>query len=275
MINKFSLSMSVYQNDEPEYFRNAFLSIINQTLVPSEIVLVVDGPIPIKTYNLISEFKLDYSFLKVINIKQNQGHGNSRRVGLNECTNDIVALMDSDDISVHNRFELQHEFLLNNPKVSLVGGQIEEFIGTPENIVSKREVPNEHGKIKEFLKSRSPFNQMTVMFRKSHVLNSGGYVDFYHNEDYYLWIRMFLCNYKFHNLPDVLVKARVNSEFYKRRGGVKYFLSEYKVQQIMYRNSIISTCRFLLNISIRFILQIVLGESLRGFVFKKLARKKI
>jgi len=157
----------------------------------------------------------------------------------------------------------------------LVGGQIEEFIGTPENIVSKREVPNEHGKIKEFLKSRSPFNQMTVMFRKSHVLNSGGYVDFYHNEDYYLWIRMFLCNYKFHNLPDVLVKARVNSEFYKRRGGVKYFLSEYKVQRIMYRNSIISTCRFLLNISIRFILQIVLGESLRGFVFKKLARKKI
>ena len=157
----------------------------------------------------------------------------------------------------------------------MVGGQIEEFIDTTENIVYKREVPTEHEKIIAFMKTRCPFNQMTVMFWKSHVINAGGYVEFYHNEDYYLWIRMFLSNYKFHNLPDVLVKARVNSDFYKRRGGVQYFISEYKVQRIMYRNRIISIFRFILNVCVRFTLQVLISDTVRGIVFKKLARKKV
>ena len=275
MSNNFSVSMSVYDKDDPECFREAFLSVVNQTLVPSEIVLVIDGPISIKTKDIISEFKSNYLYLKVIDLEYNLGHGNSRRVGLNECVNDIVALMDSDDYSVPNRFELQYEFLLNHPETSIVGGQIEEFIDNKEYIVSKRVVPTEDKQIVKYLKIRCPFNQMTVMFRKSDVISAGGYLDFYHNEDYYLWIRMYLKNFKFCNLPEVLVKARVNRDFYKRRGGVKYFLSEYKIQKFMYTNNIISTYRFLKNITIRFILQIVLSNGLRGFVFKNLARKKV
>ena len=230
MNREFSVSLSVYYNDDPDHFKEAFLSIINQTLLPTEIVLVIDGPVPIKTREIISDFKLNYSCLKVIELKQNEGHGNARRVGLSNCTNNIVALMDSDDISVSNRFELQFNFMLENPQVSLVGGQIEEFEGSINNIISKREVPETDIQIKEYLKYRCPINQMTVMFRKDKVLEAGGYLDWFCNEDYYLWIRMILNQNKFHNLSETLVKFRIDINMYKRRGGMKYFIRECKIQ---------------------------------------------
>ena len=157
----------------------------------------------------------------------------------------------------------------------MVGGQIEEFVGNTKNVVSKRCVPIEDELIKQFMKSRCPFNQMTVMFRKSAVIEAGGYKDFYHNEDYYLWIRMYLKNCKFHNLESVLVKARIDDKFYNRRGGLKYFQSECKIQQILYKSKIISIYKFILNICLRFILQVLIGSAIRGFIFKNLARKNI
>ena len=273
MTKPFSVSLSVYQNDESDNFAAAFLSIINQTLVPSEIVLVIDGPIPIKTRKIISDFKLNYKFLKVIDLKQNQGHGNARRVGLNNCTNEIVALMDSDDISVHNRFELQFNFLLNNPEVSLVGGQIEEFIDDIDNIVSKREVPLTDEKIKKYLKSRCPFNQMTVMFYKNKVIQAGGYKDWFCNEDYYLWIRMYLKNIIFSNINDTLVKVRINDKMFLRRAGWKYFKSELGIQKLLLTNKIISVIRFCYNVSIRIIIQLLIPNRIRKIIFLKLIRK--
>ena len=273
MNNSFSVSLSVYQNDNSGYFQKAFLSIINQTLVPSEIVLVIDGPIPIKTRKIISDFKLNYSFLKVIELKQNQGHGNARRIGLSKCTNEIVALMDSDDISVHNRFELQYEFLLKNPEVSLVGGQIEEFIDNIDNIVSKREVPITDDKIKKYLKSRCPFNQMTVMFYKNKVIDAGGYKDWYCNEDYYLWIRMSLKNITFSNLKETLVKVRIDDKMFLRRAGWKYFKSEIGIQKLLLTNKIITITRFIYNVIIRIIIQLLMPNRLRKYVFLNLIRK--
>lgn len=226
MNKPFSVSISVYQNDDPDNFKAAFLSIINQTLLPSEIVLVIDGPIPNETRKIISDFEYEYKILKVIDLKKNQGHGNARRIGLNNCTNEIVALMDSDDINVINRFELQISFLLNNPEVTVVGGQIEEFINDIDNIVSRRNVPLTDKKIKKYLKYRCPFNQMTVMFYKNEVIEAGGYMDWFCNEDYYLWIRMYLKNNIFGNLKNSLVKVRIDDKMFLRRAGWKYFKSE-------------------------------------------------
>ena len=86
---------------------------------------------------------------------------------------------------------------------------------------------------------------------------------------------MYLHKYKFHNLSDVLVKARVNDDFYRRRGGIKYFISEYKIQKVMLNNHIISLFRFILNVLIRFFLQVLISENIRGVIFKNLARKKV
>lgn len=273
MNKNFSVSLSVYKNDNPENFEAAFLSIVNQTLVPSEIVLVVDGPIPIKTRKIISDFQLNYKFLKVIELKHNQGHGYARKVGLNKCTNKIVALMDSDDISVDNRFELQLRFLTNNPEISVVGGQIEEFIHDEKNIVSKRKVPLTDKKIKKYLKSRCPFNQMTVMFNKNKVIEAGGYEDWFCNEDYYLWIRMYLNNNKFGNLNKTLVKVRIDDNMFLRRAGWKYFKSEFGIQKLLLTNNIISNLRFLYNVFIRIIIQLLIPNGIRKFIFIKLFRK--
>ena len=200
------------------------------------------------------------------------GHGYARRVGLENCKYDLVALMDSDDISLKNRFELQYKFLLNNPRIGIVGGQIEEFIGNKKNIVSKRNVPEEDKEIKHFLKYRCPFNQMTVMFYKDKVLKAGGYKDWYCNEDYYLWIRMYLNNVIFHNLNETLVLVRINDKLFTRRGGVKYFLSEFGIQKLLLKNKIINIKDFIVNVLLRFLIQIVLPNKIRKILFMKFVR---
>ena len=269
----FSVSMSVYAKDNPHHFYDALKSVVNQTLIPSELILVIDGPIGIKTIGVIDRFKKEYSFLKVIKLDKNSGHGNARRVGLSNCTNNIVALMDSDDICVSNRFELQYNFMLNNPDVCVLGGQIEEFEGNINNIISKREVPETDIQIKEYLKYRCPINQMTVMFRKDKVLEAGGYLDWFCNEDYYLWIRMVLMKNRFHNLKETLVMFRVDMNMYERRGGLKYFISECKIQKLMRKKGLITFYRFSLNIIARLIIQILLPPKIRKLIFLKFARK--
>ncbi len=276
---KFSVSLSVYEKDDATYFKEALQSIINQSLVPNQIVLVVDGFINKDLKSVIESFnhkciKLNIEF-DVIYLEKNRGHGEARKISIEKAKYDLVALMDADDLARYERFEKQINIFKNDAEVSLVGGQIMEINHKTKKKISIREVPSKDEEIKEYLKTRCPFNQMSVMFRKKDVLKAGNYIDFYHNEDYYLWVRMYLKGFSFYNLDEVLVDVRVNEEFYNRRGGLKYFLSEMRLQKIMYENSIISFSRFVCNVLVRFIVQVVLTDGIRGFVFQKLFRKKI
>lgn len=268
---RFSVSICVYGKDDPQWFRRAVDSVVNQTLKPSEIVIVVDGPVPEELGMVINEYEKD-SLFKVVRLKQNRGHGEARRVGLDNCSNDLVALMDADDISLPERFKKQVSIFQNDPTLSIVGGNISEFIGNETNLVGYRIVPDQHKEICQYLKKRCPFNQMTVMFKKADVKNVGGYVDWYCNEDYYLWARMYIAGMKFANSPDVLVNVRVGKDMYKRRGGWKYFKSEARLQKFMLKKHIIGFPIYLINITKRFILQVMLPNSLRGYIFKKFAR---
>lgn len=270
---KFSVSMSVYENDSPIFFKAAFDSILNQTIIPSEVVLVVDGPISNSLKDVVITFEKDYEDIIVIWLDENKGHGLARKIGVENCSHEIVALMDSDDLSVPDRFEKQIDCLKNDPALSIVGGYIEEFLDNPENKVGLRVVPLSNDKILHNLKLRSPMNQVSVMFRKSDVISAGGYLDWHFNEDYYLWIRMFLKGCTFKNIPETLVKVRVGKNMYRRRGGIKYFVSEYKLQKFMLLKNFISIPRFIINVMMRFLLQIVFTSSLRAFIFRKFARK--
>lgn len=271
---KFSVSMCVYTNDNPEHFHQSIESVINQTIKPDEIVLVVDGPIPQSIENVINIYKEDESFFKVIRLQQNVGHGNARRIGLEKCQHELVALMDADDISLQDRFEKQLRCFQDDSKLSIVGGNIKEFINTIDNIVGVRKVPEDDAAIKKYLKKRCPFNQMTVMFKASDVKKAGGYIDWFNEEDYYLWLRMYLNNATFRNLSDILVYARVGEEMYSRRGGWKYFKSEARLQKYMLKNNIINFAEYTYNVLIRFIVQVVLSNKIRGFVYSKFARAK-
>lgn len=269
---RFSVSMCVYKNDNPEHFKLALESVINQTRKPDEIVLVVDGPIPASINEVIKSYE-GKTFFKVIRLTKNVGHGNARRIGLENCSNELIALMDADDISIPNRFEKQIRCFEQDESLSIVGGNIKEFIGSVDNVVGIREVPQGDADIKEYLKKRCPFNQVTVMLKRNDVEAAGGYIDWHYEEDYYLWIRMYQNGATFMNLKESLVFVRVGNEMYQRRGGVKYFKSEAQLQKYMLDQSIIKFPTFTCNIAIRFILQVLMPNNLRGIVFRKFARK--
>lgn len=272
----FSVSMCVYEKDNPQYFDDAIASIVNQSVCPNEIVLVVDGPISDSIESVIKKYRalLKTIDFRVIYMEKNLGHGEARRICFENCSYDLIALMDADDVSSECRFEKQLSYFEKNPELSVVGGNIQEFIGDLENCVGKRIVPTTDADIKQYMKKRCPMNQVTVMFRKKDVAAVGGYIDWYCEEDYYLWIRLAMAGYKFGNVDENLVNVRVGDEMYSRRGGIRYFKSEAKLQKLMLGEGIISFARFFINVSERFVLQVLMPNKLRGFVFKKLARQQ-
>lgn len=272
-----SVSMCVYKGDMPDNFDSAIKSIIEQTVKPREIALTVDGPIPDCLEDVINKYteQLENSAIsfKVSYLKENAGHGSARNDSLNNCSYELVALMDSDDISVPDRFEQQLSFIKNNPDCSAVGGYIHEFIDTPAQCTGVRVVPETDADIKKYMKKRCPMNQVTVMLKKSDVFNAGGYINWYCEEDYYLWLRMALKGCKFGNIPKNLVNVRIGPETYHRRGGIKYYQSEIQLQKYMLEKKFISFLRYNINVIERLILQVLMPDNIRGFVFKSFIRK--
>lgn len=273
MRQSFSVCMSVYKNDNPHDFEDAVLSIYNQTCPPDEIVLVVDGPVPHVMRDTINALKGKTGIMKMVAFAENQGHAAARQAGLENASNELVAIMDSDDIAEPNRFEVQLDLMSTHPEITVVGSIIHEFIGNPQNVVGTRAVPENDEDIKKYLRSRCPMNLMTVMYRKSKVKEVGGFIDWYCEEDYYLWIRLALAGHKFYNYQKSLVNVRVGEEMYKRRGGKKYFQSEARLQKFMLDSKLISWPKYLYNVAIRWVVQVAMPNSVRGWVFQKFARK--
>lgn len=270
---KFSVSMCVYGGDNAVWFDRAMNSVLSQTVSPNEIVLVVDGPIPDELNMVVSRYEQN-PVVSVIRLENNQGHGIARKTGLDNCHNELIAIMDADDVSSPVRFEKQLSVFEQNNRVDVAGGLITEFIDDEANVVGKRIVPTTDAEIKEYLKKRCPMNLVTVMFKKSSVEKVGGFIDWYCEEDYYLWVRMLQAGMTFANVPDVLVNVRVGNDMYQRRGGLRYFRSEKKLQKYMWRNKIISFGTYAVNVTKRFIVQVLMPNIIRGWIFQKFAREK-
>lgn len=274
-MKEFSVITSVYKNDKPEFVREALDSmLINQSVKPTEIVLVQDGPVPYELSHLLLEYKDKYGdLMNIIKLEKNGGLGNALKLGVENAKYDICARMDSDDICLPDRFEKQLAYLEVHPECDIVGGQMTEFIGDPDIIVGKREVPLTNADIYQYMKSRCALNHVTVMFRKDAVLKAGNYQDWFWNEDYYLWVRMMMAKCQFANIPDVAVNVRSGADQYARRGGKKYFDSEIGIKKLMLENGMISKKEYCINYMERFIIQRLMPNSVRGWVFRNFARK--
>ena len=274
-MEKFSVCTSIYKNDKPDFVRVALDSmLVNQTVKPNEIVLVQDGPVPEELQQVLQEYESEYpDVMNVIRLEKNGGLGNALKLGVENAKHDICARMDSDDICLPDRFEKQLAYLESHPECDIVGGQMTEFIDTPDNIVGRREVPLTNKEIYEFMKSRCALNHVTVMFRKEAVLKAGNYQDWFWNEDYYLWVRMMMADCRFANIPDVAVNVRSGADQYARRGGKKYFDSEIGIKKLMLEKGMITRKEYIVNYIQRFIIQLMLPNSVRGWVFRTFARK--
>lgn len=210
---KYSVLMSLYKKEKPEYLRLALDSMLNQTVVPDEIVLVEDGPLTDELYSVLD----DYPMLKRIKNETNLGLGLALNVGLKECRNELVARMDTDDCSKPERCEKQLERFLQKPYLAIVGSHIDEFIGNPSNVISQRIVPITSEEIYKFAKKRSAFNHPAVMYSKTAVLENDGYANLKRNQDVDLFGRMQFKGYKAENIDEALLWFRSSDELAKRR----------------------------------------------------------
>ena len=217
-MEKYSVLMSLYVKEKPEYLRLAVDSMLDQTVKPDEIVIVEDGPLTDELYAVIVEYKSKHSDLfKIVVSEKNIGLGLALNEGLKACKNEFVARMDTDDISKNDRCEKQLKVFESNPELSIVGAFVDEFYSSSEQIVSTRAVPEKHDDIYNFAKKRSAFNHPVVMYRKSKVLENGGYSNLRRNQDVDLFGRMLFAGCKAENIGESLLYFRSNDDLAKRR----------------------------------------------------------
>ncbi|MFI8126614.1 glycosyltransferase [Acinetobacter sp. ABJ-A23_2] len=274
----FSVLSSIYHKEHPLHFNACMESIWdNQTLKPTEIILVEDGPLTPELDEVIAKWQEKLgNILRVKKLEKNVGTGKAKNIGLQQCTYDIVCIVDTDDIYVSERFEKQIEFLKNNPDVSIIGGQILEFVEDIHTPTGMRKVPLSNEDLKNYAKKQSPFNNMTITYRKSHILEVGGYQHHLWMEDYNLFLRVIAKGYKIQNLADVLVYARIDNGMHGRRKGFQYIKSEKQLldlkKQLKLQNPVYANMLFLIRSAFRLLPANMLGKIYNTFLRKDIKK---
>ena len=217
-MKNYSVLQTVYKSDNPEYLQLSLESMMNQSAKPDELVLVKDGPITDELQAVIDQTDRKYPGIIVQHqLEKNVGLGKALNEGLLVCKNELIARMDSDDISLPDRCQKQLEQFLADPALDIVGCQAEEFCGSADNIVGKRKVPLDNFEIHKFARRRDPFNHPTVMYRRSKVLKYGPYGDYRKNQDTDLWVKLLSSGCKGANLPGKMFLCRFDEGTYRKR----------------------------------------------------------
>ena len=265
--------MSVYQRERADNLRAAMNSIWAQTVKPNDFVLVCDGPLTTELDAVIEEMQQAHPELQVVRLEKNSGLGNALNIGIKHCKNELVARMDSDDISHPDRCEKQLIIFRDNPELSICSGTVQEFTDSTEKIEAERTLPENQEKILEFAKKRNPFNHPCVMYKKQAVEAAGGYQDFFLLEDYYLWIHMLQNGVIGYNIQEPLIWMRAGTDMYKRRGGWKYIKSQIALFKYMKESGFIDSGQFVKSAALR-MASAVAPNFLREFMFKSFLRQK-
>jgi len=269
-----SVLMSVYIKEKPEHVEECFQSLLRQTVQANEWLVVEDGPLTEELYGVLDKYQKEYpGLIKRVPLPENRGLGLALQAGVPECSNEIIARMDTDDICREDRFEKQLAEFAKDPELDITGSHIDEFEDTPDTIVAKRIVPTTDAEIKKYQKKRDAFNHMTVMYKKKAVLDAGNYQSCPLMEDTYLWCRMMKNGAKCMNVDDSLVYARIGKDMFDRRGGWAYFKKYKTGKKMVYDTGYISWFDYASVIVIQFFVALV-PRRLRGWIFKKMLHKK-
>ena len=248
----YSVLMSVYKGENAAHFRTALSSMFGQSVAPQELVLVCDGPLTDALEAVIAWAEHAYpGLMHVIRLSENRGIGRALAEGVRACSCELIARMDSDDISADNRCELQLAAFQKEPALSLCSGTIAEFQEDAGCAEAFRRLPETQEEILRYARRRNPMNHMAVMMRRKTVLEAGNYRDVRGAEDYDLWVRMLSGGAQARNLSQVLVYARVGNGMIARRGGILYIKSAIRLQKSFLRTGFISFPVFLSNCLIR------------------------
>jgi glycosyltransferase involved in cell wall biosynthesis len=265
--------MPVYIKDNPEWLKTAINSMLVQTLPPSEFVIVKDGILTDELNRILTGYEQKHPALfKIIGFEENRGVGLASKFGVENCTFDYIARMDADDYSVPERIEKQLEFFRSNEKLGMVGCLADEFIDTPGNVTSHVLLPENHEDIVKFAKRRCPIRHPALLMKKEALINSGNYGDIRIGEDYDIAVKLIMHGYEIYNVPEVLVSVRVNPEFFKRRGGIKFLKSIYKLKKNFRKLGFYSRFDFMRSF-VPHAAVCLMPNFLRDFVYRKFLRK--
>jgi glycosyltransferase involved in cell wall biosynthesis len=267
---KYSVLMSIYNKENPGFFRQSVKSMINQTIKPDEIVIVKDGKLTPELEEVFKEFENE-GILKVVALEKTKGLGEALNIGMENCRNEIIARMDTDDISREDRCEKQLKMFMDNHALSIVSSSIAEFDESIEEISAIKGLPITHRDILNYAKKRNPFNHPSVMYKKTAVEKAGGYKHFQFFEDYYLWVRMIMSGAICANIDESLLYMRANSNMYNRRGGLKYLKCAFRFRLHLKKMGFISDKDFLSAVAAQTIIATV-PNKVRMILYKRFLR---
>lgn len=269
----YSVLMSVYVKEKPANLSESLASILEQTIPPDELVLVCDGKLTDELNVIIKAFESEYSeIFRSVRLLENVGTGMAANEGIKACQNELIAKMDSDDICVPDRFQRQLMMFLKNPKLDMVGGYIEEFDDATRKPIAVKKTPISHEEILKYAKRRSPFNNQTLIYRKSFAQKVGGYTDIKRCEDYEFITKMLMAGAVGENLPEVLVKYRVTKDNYKRRKNWANTKSFVKVRWNLHKSGFSSLWDFFVPTAAQLIL-FIMPEKFTSWAYGKFLRK--
>lgn len=270
-MNSFSVLISIYSKEKPQWFREALDSVLGQTIKPAEIVLVEDGPLTKDLYVVIDEYSKKYPIFKIVKNEKNLGLGLSLRNGVNACTNELIARMDTDDLLPPDRFEKQLKKIEEGYDVVSCWSTL--FLNEIENVVAVKTRPEYHDDIVKLAHKRSPICHAAAFVRKTAILEAGNYRHRQYYEDYNLWIRMIIKGFKFYNIQEPLYYVRTTEEQINRRSGLCYLKNELIYLKEFYDMGFYSIGDLIRNSSIRIVARLMPG-GLRKIVFKKIWNHK-
>lgn len=265
----FSLLMSVYKNEQPLFLKASLDSIVAQTIQPNQVVIVKDGPLTPELEAVLESYHQIWGErYKLISLPSNRGLGAALNEGTKYVTSEWIARMDSDDIAVPDRFEIQLAVIKKYPEIDLIGGQVDEFYTNVKEIVGQRKVPETNAEIRRFMRFRNPFNHPTVIVRKSSLVDAGGYQPDGKIEDYFLWTRIIIQGGKGINVPQILVHMRVGSGMYARRGDWQNLYHGFRLRMLMKKHNLIKLADLITANFLQFI-NLIVPTFIRKLIYQK------
>ena len=272
--DNLSVMICTHHNTHINELKLAFYSsCVFQFLLPSEVIIVKDGPVNEKVVVFI-EYLRDVHNVTVISTSENFGHGNARNLALRETRKEWMAIVDSDDFSFPSRFLVQMKYLKKHPNVSVLGGglvEFEVFDGAP-TFNKTRRFPESASDVLKEARVRCPIAQPTVVFRVDDVRSVGGYLHWHNNEDYFLWIRLLSKKYVIQSLPDTVIYMKFDLNSVLRRRGIAYWWNEVALQWCSYKLGTTTLRLLFFGILVRLMLQVVLPARILKKIYKTCLR---
>jgi len=271
-IEKISVVMACYHGDRLDAMKEAVSSVLQQTLDIFEFIIIEDGPVSDSIENYLVELENVESNVRVIRRPKNQGVAAARNHAMSQSLGDYIAIMDSDDIIVPNRLEVQL-LAINENNVDAVWGWQEEFYDNTREFAGIKKCPEFHDDIVKSLKWRCLLPDPTTFMKRCCYEKTGGYGNVKTlGMDYMFFLEMAVKGCKLYCVQMPLIKVRISPEQRKRRGGLSLLKEDYVLRRWMLKKNLLKIKDFIL-IMLVFTVFRLQPNGMRDWVYRKILRK--